>query len=532
MITVEKISKSFGPQNVLKEVTLLLRPKDRIGVVGLNGAGKSTLVKILARIEEPDKGTVNWHGSSVGYLSQESQCRLGVTVGDEMRDALPGIADLEARLLKASEAVASGEASNADVAALSRAADDLQRLETHTVDARIGRVLSGLGFELNATERLTDTYSGGWQMRIAMAKLLLQEPDYLLLDEPTNHLDTAAKYWLMYDYIPNYPGTIVAISHEPEFLNVIAERIWEVEEGQVKEYTGNYDEYTRLKDEEYERALKAYESQQKEIADWKEFIQRWKGNKSRAGMVEDRVKKLEKMDILPKPRPRPRSMYLQLPEPPRAPSEPVIIRDVTKKYDDHVVWDDVTLEVIRGDKIALVGPNGVGKSTMLKMVAGTEKPTSGIVDVNPKTIVNYFAQHQAEALDPTKTILEETLAGLDHQQEEMARNLLARLLFRGDDVFKKVKVLSGGERSRVALAKFLMTPANLYLLDEPSNHLDPNSREVLQEALARFEGTILMASHDEMLIEAVATGIYEVENGKLIMVKDPVIARMDLAEVA
>lgn len=532
MLTAEKITKSYGPQTVLKEVTLTLRPKERIGVVGINGAGKSTLVKILAGIEEPDKGTVSYHGSSYGYLSQESQCRLGVTIGDEMRDALPGIADLEARLHQAATAVAEGDSSKADLAALSKAADDLQRLEAHTIDARIGRVLSGLGFELDATERLTDTYSGGWQMRIAMAKLLLQEPDYLLLDEPTNHLDTAAKFWLMYDYIPNYHGTVVAISHDIEFLNVFAERIWEVEDGEVGIFTGNYDDYVQQKRESYEREVAEYEAQQKEIADWKEFIQRWRGHKSKAGMVEDREKKLAKLDIKPRPKSGPRSMYLQLPEPPRSPVEPVIIRNVSKQYGDKVIWDDVTLEVIRGDKLALVGPNGIGKSTMLKMVAGTETPTSGTVEVSPKAVMSYFAQHQAEALNPKLTVLEETLYGLDHQQEELARGLLARLLFRGDAVFKKVGVLSGGERSRVALAKFLMKPANLYLLDEPSNHLDIISRDVLQEALANFQGTILMASHDQPLIEAVATGVYEVENGKLTMIKDPVIARMDMEEVA
>jgi ATP-binding cassette, subfamily F, member 3 len=532
MITVDKISKSFGAQTVLKEVTLMLRPKERIGVVGMNGAGKSTLVKILAGIEEPDKGQVLRHGVSFGYLSQESQCRLGVTVGEEMRDALPGVADLEERLRKASEAVASGDAGNADMAALSRAADDLQRLDVRSVDARIGRVLSGLGFELDASERLTDTYSGGWQMRIAMAKLLLQEPDYLFLDEPTNHLDTTAKYWLMYDYIPNYHGTVVAISHDEEFLNAVSERILEVEDGEVREYTGNYDDYTRMKDEAHERAVKEYEAQQKEIADWKEFIQRWKGHKSKAGMVEDREKKLAKMTILQRPKARPRSMYLQLPEPPRGPTEPVIVRNVVKRYGDKVIWDDVTLEVVRGDKLALVGPNGVGKSTMLRMIAGNERPTTGIVEVNPKAVVNYFAQHQAEALDPKRNILEETLYGLDHQQEELARGLLARLLFRGDEVYKRVGVLSGGERSRVALAKFLMTPANLYLLDEPTNHLDIISRGVLQEALSQFEGTIVMASHDQPLIDAVATGVYEVENGKLTMIKDPVIARHDMENAA
>jgi ATP-binding cassette, subfamily F, member 3 len=274
--------------------------------------------------------------------------------------------------------------------------------------------------------------------------------------------------------------------------------------------------------------MQAYEAQQKELAEWREFIQRWRGNKSRAGMVEDREKKIEKMTILQKPKERPRSMYLQLPEPPRSPAEPVIIRNVTKKYGDKTIWDGVSLEIIKGDKIALVGPNGIGKSTMLKMVAGTEAPTSGSIEVNPRTMIGYFAQHQAEALVHGRTIIEETLYGLDHQQEELARNLLARLLFKGDDVFKKVGVLSGGERSRVALAKFLLRPANFYLLDEPTNHLDPISRSVLQEALAQFEGTILMASHDQPLVDAVATGIFEVENGKLVMVKDPTDARVGI----
>ena len=526
MLQADKISKSFGSQVVLKEVTLQLGSKERVGVVGINGAGKSTLVKILAGIEEPDKGTVNRHNSSVGYLSQESQCRLGVTVGEEMRSAFPGVDDIEARLIKASEAIAEGEGTKTDMAELSKAADDLTRLDAHTIDARIGRVLSGLRFDLDAVDRLTDTYSGGWQMRIAMAKLLLQEPEYLLLDEPTNHLDVEARYWLMYDYIPSYHGSVVIISHEPDFLNAVTEEIWEVEDAQVNKFTGNYDDYTRLRDEAYERAVKEYDAQQREIGDWKEFVTRWRGNKSKAGMVQSRINQLEKIVMLPKPKARPRTMYLQLPEPPPSPVVPVVIENMTKKYGDKVIWDHVTLDVERGDKIALVGPNGVGKSTMLRMVAGVEKPTSGKVDVNAKAVVSYFAQHQAEALIHGRTIIEETLWGLDHQQEELARGLLARLLFKNDDVFKKVGVLSGGERSRVALAKFLMRPSNFYLLDEPTNHLDPLSREVLKEALTRFEGTILMASHDESFIDAVATGVFEVEAGKLKMTKDPVIARI------
>ena len=528
MITVDKLTKTFGPQTVLKDITLLLRPKERVGVVGMNGAGKSTLVKILAGLEEADKGVVDHHASSVGYLSQESQCRLGVTIGEEMRSALPGVGDVEDRLVRAAAAVAGGEeASKADLAALSDAADDLHRLETHTLDARIGRVLSGLGFELNATERLTDTYSGGWQMRIAMAKLLLQEPEYLFLDEPTNHLDDAARWWLI-SYIAEYPGTVVIISHEPDFLNQTVTRILEVKDTQVKQFSGDYDDYKRLDQEEYERQLKAWEAQEKDLEKVKEFITRFKGNKSKSGTVESREKMLDKREMVEKPKARAKSIYLEFPEPPRASVEPVVVQNVTKKYGDRTILDSVSLTIVRGDKIALVGPNGVGKSTLLKMIAGDVQPTSGEIIVNGKTELGYFAQHQAEALSKDLTVFDETMLGIDPKNMELARGLLARLQFRGEDApFKKIGHLSGGERSRVALAKFLLRPANMYLLDEPTNHLDPLARGVLEEALTRFEGTILMASHDQSLIETVATGVFEVEGGKLIMVKDPAAARDD-----
>ncbi|MBB6053772.1 ABC-F family ATP-binding cassette domain-containing protein [Armatimonas rosea] len=531
MLTAEKIYKSFGPQDVLKDITLQLGDRDRIGVVGLNGQGKSTLIKILAGLEEPDKGVVHRHGSTVGYLNQESQCRLGVTVGEEMRSAFPDMADVEARLIAASQAMA-GDASKSDVAALNKATDDLTKLEAHTMDARIGRVLSGLRFELDAVDRLTDTYSGGWQMRIAMAKLLLQEPDYLFLDEPTNHLDTEAKFWLMYDYIPSYPGTVICISHDVEFLNLTSEEIWEVKDMEVNKFKGNYDDYVRLDDERYQRELKAYDAQQREIADWKEFVQRWRGNKSKAGMVESRVKQLEKIDILPKPKERPKTIYLQFPEPPREAPEPISIEDVYKSYGEKNVLNGITLPMVRQDKIALTGPNGAGKSTLLKLVAGVEQPTKGRIIVNPKTEIGYFAQHQAEALLPQRTVYEETLAGIDPKMEELARGLLARLQFRGDDApFKKIGVLSGGERARVALAKFLLRPANFYLLDEPTNHLDPLAREVLIEALKKFEGTILMSTHDQLLIDTVATGIFDMSDGQFTMVLDPATERIKRVNV-
>ena len=530
MLTAEKLHKTYGAQIVLKDVSLLIRPKDRVGLVGPNGAGKSTLMKILGGLIESDKGTVSSHGASVGYLSQESQCRLGVTVGEEMRAALPDVADVEQRFALAAAAVGSGETNKAEMAALDKATSDLSRLETHTVDARIGRVLAGLGFEQDATARLTDTFSGGWQMRIAMAKLLLQEPEYLLLDEPTNHLDDSARFWLMYDYIPNYPGSVVLISHDPEFLNQTITRILELEDGEIKDYTGDYDEYQRLKQEERDRQQAEYDAQQKELAKTREFIAQFTGNKSKAGVVESRKKMLEKLEMVERPKGPARSIYVEMPEAPRSNPEPLTLTNVTKKYGDRTILDNIDLTLVRGDRIALVGPNGGGKSTLLKMVVGETDVTAGSVFVHPRTLVNYFAQHQAEALDHSRQVMEETLYGLDHQQEEMARSLLARLLFRGDAVFKKVGVLSGGERSRVALAKFLLRPANLLILDEPTNHLDPGARAVLRQALSRYDGTVLMATHDQDLIDDVATGIYHVENGKLALIKDPVGARHDFED--
>lgn len=527
MLSADKISKSFGPQNVLKDISIILGDQERIGIVGINGAGKSTFVKILAGIEEADKGQIHRHGSTVGYLNQESQCRMGVTIAAEMRDAFPNVDDMEERLIRASQAIAKGEISKSDLADLDAAANDLARADAHTIDARIGRVLAGLGFELDAVDRLTDTFSGGWQMRIAMAKLLLQEPDYLFLDEPTNHLDVTAKYWLMYDYIPNYHGSVICISHEAEFLNAVCDKIVEVDDLRTTQYTGNYEDYERLKEEAYQRDLKAFDAQQREIADWKEFIQRWKGNKSKSGMVESRVKQLEKIDILAKPKARPRTIYLEFPEPPREAPEPIIIENVVKCYGDRTILNGVSLGVVRGDKIALTGPNGVGKSTFLRLVAGVEAPTSGKIVLNGKTEIGYFAQHQAEALRKECTVFEETMAGVDPKIEEMARGLLARLQFRGEDApFKKVGILSGGERARVALAKFLLRPANFYILDEPTNHLDPLAREVLIEALIKFQGTILMSTHDNFLIDRVATGIFDVADGKFHMVLDPQIARI------
>ena len=334
-------------------------------------------------------------------------------------------------------------------------------------------------------------------MRIAMAKLLLQEPDYLFLDEPTNHLDTAAKYWLMYDYIPSYPGTVICISHDVEFLNIVAEKIWEVDEQTVKIYSGNYDDYERLRTEKYERDLKAYDAQQREIADWKEFVARWRGNKSKAGMVASRINQLEKIDMLPKPKEKPRSIYLQFPEPPReAPTFPSRSSTSSKNTATKSFWAALRSQIDRGDKIALTGPNGAGKSTLLRLVAQEEKPTSGQRGRQRQDGDRLLCAAPGRGIWATSAPCSRRRSRASIRRWRSWRAVFSPVFqFRGEDApFKKIGVLSGGERARVALAKFLLRPANFYLLDEPTNHLDPLARDVLDRGATSVRGD---ASHEQ-----------------------------------
>jgi ATP-binding cassette subfamily F protein 3 len=403
---------------------------------------------------------------------------------------------------------------------LSQAQIDLEMQSTDTMEQRIGRVLHGLGFPTDSLDRLTDTFSGGWQMRIAMAKLLLREPDVLLLDEPTNHLDTRAVKWLQ-GYIAEYPGAVFVISHEPKFLDEICYTIVELDGGKLVEYTGNYSQYQRQKEENEKATASAYERQQKEIERAQGFIDRFGAKASKASAAKSREKAIERMDKIEAPRANNRGISLQFPEAPQSAAEPMRLRDVSKTYGDKQVLKNIDFRLKRGDRLALLGPNGAGKSTLLKILAGEETPDEGEREEGRNLVIGYFAQHQAEALDPKRSVLDETLAGLIQRPEPLARNLLGRLLIRGEAVYKPIGVLSGGERSRVALAKFLLRPANLLLLDEPTNHLDAGSREVLIEALKGFKGTIVLASHDTPFVRAVATESYTLDDGVLSEVRTP-----------
>ena len=520
MLNIEHVSKQYGPQKIFEAADLFIGWGDRCGLVGPNGAGKTTLFRMIVGQEEPDAGRVRFDDHiSRDILTQESQCTLGITVREEMlsafKEASAAQEDIDALTNQLQHHDADSFEGRETLRQLSAAQNTLEMQEEHTMEARIGRVLKGLGFEDDALDRLTDTFSGGWQMRIAMAKLLLREPDLLLLDEPTNHLDDKARKWLQ-DYLETYPGAVFIISHEPRFLNAVCNSIVELDEYKLREYTGNYDNFISVKEQEREAQINAYERQQRELERQQEFINRFGAKNTKATQVKSREKQLEKIEIIEAPRVKEKTMILQFPEAPKSAIDVLRLKNVNKTYGDNTVLRDVNLKITRGERLAIVGPNGAGKSTLLRILAGVETPDEGAVrEEGRQALIGYFAQHQAEALDLDRTVLEEVLHGLDLQPENVARGYLGRLGVRGEDVFKQVKVLSGGERSRVALAKFLMRPSNILLLDEPTNHLDPMSREVLQGALEGFEGTIVLVSHDKPFVNAVAKEAIRAEDGML-----------------
>jgi len=525
MLNIENLSKQYGPQKILEGAELFIGPYERVGLIGPNGTGKTTLFRMIAGMEEPDSGKIRFDDhTTVGVLSQESQCRLGVTVREEMQSSFVEAKEAQEKIEKLTAQLegAEGFEQREALRQLSQAQTALEMQETHTMDARIGRVLNGLGFGDDALDRLTDEFSGGWQMRIAMAKLLLQEPHLLMLDEPTNHLDMQARKWLQ-DYLETYPGSVFLISHDPKFLDKVTDRIVELDEHLLHSYTGNFSNFQRVKEENRERQIAAFERQQRELDRQQEFIDRFGAKNTKATQVKSREKQLEKIEKIEMPKTMSKAIALKFPEAIKVAQEAIRLRDVSKSYGDQVVLLSVNLKLKRDDRIALLGPNGAGKSTLLRILAGVEAPSEGEREEGRNLVTGYFAQHQAEALDPDRTVLQEVLHGLDLQPEGVARGILGRLLMRGDDVYKEIKVLSGGERSRVALAKFLMKPANVLLLDEPTNHLDPASREVLQEALVGFEGAIVVVSHDRPFINAIAKEAYTLDAGVLVEQREPLV---------
>ena len=516
MITINQVTHNFGKKVLFNKINCVINPHDRIALVGSNGSGKTTLLRMLMGELESDGGSIDKAGYvSVGYLPQDGISVSGQTLYAEAECAFSDILELQKNLEKAEE----------EMVEMDTLADEYydlidlmgeweQQLEDHEpakMKSRIERVLLGMGFNESDFERDTGEFSGGWQMRIALAKLLLQNPSLIILDEPTNHLDIVSQHWVE-QYLKHYQGALIVISHDRAFLDVVTNRTLELKLGNLTTFKGNYSYYVGESDKRLETLRKAYANQQKEIKEVKDWINRFRSNVKKASMVQSRIKALEKMEMISIPRDE-KKMFFRFPKSPPASAKVIQIIDLHKAYGDNVIFDGLDLRIDKGDRIAVVGVNGAGKSTLARIMAGTEPYQSGEVEKGINTVLGYFAQSQADELDPNNSVLEEVEKAAIGNDDANPRGALGALLFSGDEALKKTSVLSGGEKNRVALAKMLMHPANCMVLDEPTNHLDIKSKEVLQEAINLYEGTVILVSHDRAFLDGVVNKVLEVSPG-------------------
>ena len=517
MLTISNLSKSFRGQRILDGVNWFASERTCIGLTGMNGAGKSTLLKLIAGEVEADGGEIVLpKGTTVGYLPQEVVGASGRTILEEAVTAFADQHALEAECRRLEEAMAAGPVEGPEhdrlMAAYHDAREEFDSQARYDLEAETERVLAGLGFRTDDFNRDVGTFSGGWQMRVALAKLLLRRPRVLLLDEPTNHLDLEARTWLE-EFLKASESLVILVAHDRYFLDVCVQRIAEVSRGRLTDYACNYTAY--LEQREQRRALEAeaYAAQQEEIARIEAFIRRFRYQASKAALVQSRVKQLERIERLPAPEGHDRRVTIRLPEPPRSGRIVVGVEQAVKRYGDLTVYDGVDVAIERGTKVALVGPNGAGKSTLLKILAGVEPLTAGRRVGGHNAHLAYFAQDQSAVLDAEKTVLEEMMAVAPVELVPRVRDILGAFLFSGDAVDKPVRVLSGGERNRLALAKLLIEPANCLLLDEPTNHLDLAAKEVLLDALLAYGGTVVLVAHDRYILDRLPTEIIEVGHG-------------------
>ncbi|NNE47105.1 MAG: ABC-F family ATP-binding cassette domain-containing protein [Rhodothermales bacterium] len=523
MIQIHNVSIAFGGNSILRRLTWTIRAGQRIGLIGPNGAGKTTILRLITGSLVPDEGTISASGdATIGYLEQDVQeMDEERSVVDEAMTAFS-----EALSLQEREDEIIRQLSNEDdhesphyvrlLEAQANIHTDLVRHEIHLIRPKTEAVLTGLGFDPDDLDRAVKTFSGGWRMRVALARLLLRRPQFLLLDEPTNHLDIDSIDWLE-GYLKSYPGTVIIVSHDRYFLDRMVTVIAELSYGKVTEYHGNYAYYLGERDKRRELQQSAYENQQKQIADTKRFIERFRYKASKATQVQSRVKTLEKLDLIEPPESDASSIRFRFPEPTRSGRSVLSLSKFSKTYQSpegpvDVFQDAGPLVIERGEKIAIIGKNGAGKSTLARMLYGTESFDGERVP-GYKVETTFFAQHQADSLAPEHTVLESLQAVATGQSETEIRSLLGAFLFSGDDVFKTVNVLSGGEKSRVALARTLLTPANFLILDEPTNHLDIQSINVLIEALRQYSGTFVIVSHDRHFVDQVVNRIWRLGDG-------------------
>jgi ATP-binding cassette, subfamily F, member 3 len=516
VLTLDNVSKSFGARKVLDGVSWSMGDGARVGLVGLNGAGKTTLLRMIAEVIAPDEGRIaRPQKSRVGYLTQDAPEMGGRALLDETLSALGRLQALDARRRGLEELLArehSGPAHDGALAEYGEVLHELERRDFYSAESRATAVLFGLGFRQEDLAREVAEFSGGIRMRIALAKLLLDSPDFMMLDEPTNHLDLEARNWLE-TYLDSYEGGIIVVSHDRYFLDRVTDRTAELARGRLTEYRGGYSKYLVAREERFALELAAYQKQREEIEHVEAFISRFRYQASKARLVQSRIKQLEKIERLEPPAGSEKPPGINFPACERGPRRVFELKGAVKRYGDLTVYGGIDLTVERGRKIALVGPNGAGKSTMMKLLAGIEPLTAGERIVGDKIHAGYFAQDLAESLEYGKTVYRELSDGAQAMTTPEIRGLLGAMLFSGGEVEKRVGVLSGGERSRLALAKVLAKRSNVLLLDEPTNNLDIVAKDTLLEALRRFTGTVILVSHDRYVLNELATEVIEVGQG-------------------
>jgi ATP-binding cassette, subfamily F, member 3 len=518
MLRLENICKIYPTGEVLKDVTWEVKTGDRIGLVGVNGAGKSTQLKIIMGEIEPTAGQVVKPSSlHIGYLNQEFDIDPDRSVKDEFWRAFKAENEVHLALQKVTNAM--GTATPEELDDLLNKMDKYQRqfeaMDGYGLETRIDKLMPEMGFSAEDGERLVNTFSGGWQMRMNLGKILLQDPDILLLDEPTNHLDLETIEWLE-TYLKDLNTPMVIVSHDREFLDRLCTQIVETERGVSSTYLGNYSAYLEQKAENRAANQSAFDRQQKEIAKQQEFVERFRASANRSTQAKSREKLLDKIERVDAPISDVRTLKFRFPEPPRSGRVLAEVENMTHMYDDKILFLGADLLIERGDKIAIVGPNGAGKSTLLRLLMGMEEPSEGTIRLGDHNVVpSYFEQNQAEALDLEKTVMMTIHDEMPDWTNEQVRTLLGQFLFSGETVFKPVGALSGGEKARLALAKMLLKPANLLILDEPTNHLDIPAKEMLEDAIGNYEGSVVIISHDRYFVSRTATKIVEIREGEL-----------------
>lgn len=519
MISVDGLTVEFGGSALFSDVSFVINEKDRIALMGKNGAGKSTLLKILAGVREPSRGKVSAPKDTViAYLPQHLMTEDGRTVFEETAQAFAHLHEMEAEIAELNKQLETRTDYESDgymelIERVSTLSEKFYSIEEINYDADIEKTLLGLGFKREDFDRQTSEFSGGWRMRIELAKLLLKKPDVLLLDEPTNHLDIESIQWLE-DFLIDNGQAVVVISHDRAFVDHITTRTIEVTMGRIYDYKVNYSQYLQLRKERREQQQKAYDEQQKMIAETREFIERFKGTYSKTLQVQSRVKMLEKLEILEVDEEDTSALRLKFPPSPRSGSYPVTIENVSKAYGDHTVFRNANLMIERGDKIAFVGKNGEGKSTLVKCII-KEIEHEGTLTLGHNVMIGYFAQNQASLLDENLTVFQTIDDVAQGDIRNKIKDLLGAFMFGGENSAKKVKVLSGGERTRLAMIKLLLEPVNLLILDEPTNHLDMKTKDILKQALLDFDGTLIVVSHDRDFLDGLVSKVYEFGNQKV-----------------